>query len=175
MHGVEGQWAFLREVLGSVGLVFISFRFLYIEAAASDHVIEVHCCYYLGGLLGGPCAGTGGLGGIYKGGYGLVLSCMISFPCLCVEVAVGDHPIEVHCCCCLGGLLGGIGAGRGRLCGLSLIGFVRSVVLFLFPSFSFTLRPLQVVRRSRSIVVIVRVDSEVTSVQGRESCGSFII
>jgi len=159
VHGVEGQWAFLREVLGSVGLVFISFCFLCIEATASDHVIEVHHCCCPGGLLGGPCAGRGGLGGISKGGCGLGLSCMISFPCLCVEAAAGDHPIEVHCCCYPGGLLGGIGAGHGGLCGLSMTRFVRSVILFLFPSFSFTSRMPQAVGRSRSIIATVRVDS----------------
>ena len=56
---------FLREVVGSVGLCyFVSFlRFLCIEAAAGDHAIEVHRCCCPGGLLGGPCAGRGGLGG----------------------------------------------------------------------------------------------------------------
>jgi len=66
VHGVEGWWAFLREVVGSIGLAFISFRFLCIKVAAGDHVIKVHCCFYLGGLLGGPCAGRGGLGAISK-------------------------------------------------------------------------------------------------------------
>ena len=60
MHGVEGRWEFLREVVGSVGLVFISFCFLCIEAAAGDHVIEVHRCCYPGGLLGGLSAGRVG-------------------------------------------------------------------------------------------------------------------
>ena len=115
MRGVEGRWAFLREVVGSVGLVFISFRFLCIGAAAGDHAIEVHRCCCLGGLLGGPCGGRGGLGGISKGGCGLGLSCMISFPCLCVDATAGDHPIEVHPCCCPGGFLGGLGARRGGL------------------------------------------------------------
>ena len=41
---------------------FVSFRFLCIEAAAGDHAIEVHRCCCPGGLLGGPCAGTGGVG-----------------------------------------------------------------------------------------------------------------
>ena len=54
------------------------------EAAAGDHAIEVHHCCYLGGLLGGPYVGRGGLGRISKGGCGLHLSFMISFPCLCV-------------------------------------------------------------------------------------------
>ena len=68
--GGLGAWrggsvgTFLREVAGSVGLVFVSFRFLCIEAAAGDHAIEVHRCCCPGGLLGGPCAGRGGLGGI---------------------------------------------------------------------------------------------------------------
>ena len=74
VRGVEGRWASLREVVGSVRLVFISFRFLCIEAAAGDHAIEVHRCCCPGGLLGGPCAGRGGLGGISKGGCGLGLS-----------------------------------------------------------------------------------------------------
>ena len=116
---------------------FISFHFLCIKVAAGDYAIEVHHCCCPGGLLGGPCAGRGGLGGISKGGCGLGLSYMISFPCLCVMAAIGDHLIEVHCCCCPGGLLRGIGVGRGGLYGLSMIGFVRSVILFLFPSFSF--------------------------------------
>jgi len=141
VHGVEGRWAFLREVVGLVGIVFISFHFLCIEATACNHAIEIHVCCCLSGLLGGPCAGRGGLGGIYKGSCSLDLSCMISFTCLCVEATTGNHPIEVHCCCCRGGLLGGIGAGRGGLCGLSMIGFVWLVVLFLFPSFSFSSRP----------------------------------
>jgi len=84
---------------------------------------------------------------------------MISFPCLCVEAPAGDHPIEVHYCYSLGGLLGGIDAGQGGLCGLSMIGFVQSVILFLFPSFSFASRLLQAVGRSRSIIAAVRVDS----------------
>src|ERR1700690_1254973 len=41
---------------------FISFRFLCIEAAAGDHVMEVPGCCYPGGLLGGLCSGRGGLG-----------------------------------------------------------------------------------------------------------------
>lgn len=66
VRGMEGQWAFLREVVGSVGLVFISFHFLCIEPVAGDHAIEVHrfCCP--GGLLGGPCVGRGGWGGFSK-------------------------------------------------------------------------------------------------------------
>jgi len=66
MHGVEGRWAFLRKVVGLVGLVFISFHFLCIEATVGNHAIEVHCYCYSGGLLGSPCAGRGGLGGISK-------------------------------------------------------------------------------------------------------------
>jgi len=116
-HG--GSWEFLREFVGSVGLVFISFCFLCTEAATGNHAIKVHRCCYPGGLLGGPCAGMCVLGGISKQRCGLDLSCMISFPFLCVEAAAGDHPIEVHCCCCPGGLLGGIDAGRG-VCGASL-------------------------------------------------------
>ena len=61
MRGVEGRWASLREVVGSVRLVFISFRFLCIEAAAGDHAIEVHRCCCPGGLLGGIAPGRGGL------------------------------------------------------------------------------------------------------------------
>jgi len=64
--GVEGQWEFLREVVGSIGLVFISFHFLCIEATTGNHAIEVHCCCCPSGLLGGPCVGRGGLGGISK-------------------------------------------------------------------------------------------------------------
>ena len=122
-------------------------------------MIEVHHCCCLGGLLGGLGAWHGGSGGISKGGYGLGLSCTISFPCLCVKAAAGDHPIEVHCCFHPGGLLGGIGVGRGGLYGLSVIGFVWSIVLFLFHSFSFASRLLQVVGISRSIVAAVQVDS----------------
>ena len=77
---------------------------------------------------------------------------MISFPCICVEAAAGDHLIKFHYCCCPDGLLGAIGAEWGGLCGLSMIGFVWSVVLFLFPSFSFASRLPHVVGRSRSIV-----------------------
>ena len=39
--------------------------------------------------------------------------------------------IEVHYCCCPGGLLGGIGAGRGGLYGLSMIGFAEGHPLFI--------------------------------------------
>ena len=49
--------------------------------------------------------------------------------------------IEVHRCCCPGGLLGGLGAGRGRLGGIlerererEIVGLV---VLHLFPLFAF--------------------------------------
>ena len=90
---------------------FISFHFLYVEAAAGNHAIEVHHCCYPSGLLGSPCVGRGGLGGISKGGCAFGLSCMISFPCLLVKATTSDHPIEVHYCYCPGGLLGGIGAG----------------------------------------------------------------
>ena len=59
----------------------------------------------------------GGVGwaAFLREGAGSVCLCMISLPCLCVDAAAGDHPIEVHCCCCPGGLLGGIGVGRGGL------------------------------------------------------------
>ena len=90
---------------------FISFCFLCIEASVGDHAIEVHRCCYPGGLLGGLYAGRGGLGDISKGGCGFGLSCIISFPCLCVKVSVGDHPIKVHYFCYPGGLLGGTGVG----------------------------------------------------------------
>ena len=53
--------------------------------------------------------------GISKRGCWLGWSCMISFPCLCVDATAGDHPIEVHPCCCPGGFLGGLGARRGGL------------------------------------------------------------
>lgn len=65
---------------------------------------------------------------------------MNSFPCLYVEATIGDHLIEVYYCCCPSGLLGGIDVRRGGLYGLYMIGFVQLVILFLFPTFSFTSR-----------------------------------
>ena len=103
---------------------FISFLCLRIVVAAGGRVIEVHRCCCPGGLLGGLGAWLGGLGGISKRGCGLGWSCcFISFRFLCIEAAAGDHAIEVHRCCCPGGLLGGLRAGRGRLgaCVLSIV------------------------------------------------------
>jgi hypothetical protein len=65
-----------------------------------------------GGLLGGLGAWRGGSGGISKRGCGLGWSCcFVSFRFLCIEAAAGDHAIEVHRCCCPGGLLGGLSVG----------------------------------------------------------------
>ena len=86
-------------------------------------VIEVHRCCCQGGLLGGLGAWRGGSGGISKRGCELGWSCFISFLFLCIEVAVGDHAIEVHHCYypggpCVGrGGFGGISKGG---CGLGL-------------------------------------------------------
>ena len=76
-------------------------------------MIEVHRCCYPGGLLGGLGVRRGGPWRISKRGCGLGWSCFVSFHFLCIEAAAGDHAIEVHRCCCPGGLLGGLRAGRG--------------------------------------------------------------
>ena len=68
--------------------------------------------------------GGEGRGGISKRGCGLSWSCFVSFRFLCIEVAEGDHAIEVHRCCCPGGLLGGLRAGRGGLGGICCFNYV---------------------------------------------------
>ena len=119
-------------LLGGIGWsCFISFHFLCIEAATRNHASEVHHCYYPSALLCGLYVGRGGLGAISKGDCGLGLFCIISFPCLCVEATRSNHPIMVHYCYYPGGILGGIGVGRGGLYGLSMIGFVVSHPLFI--------------------------------------------
>ena len=108
---------------------FISFLCLRIVVAAGGRVIEVHRCCCPGGLLGGLGAWLGGLGGISKRGCGLGWSCcFISFRFLCIEAAAGDHAIEVHRCCCPGGLLGGLRAGRGGL-GACVVSIVYALVV----------------------------------------------
>ena len=129
--GQGGSRGISKRGCGLGWYCFISFPFLCIEASETDHVIEVHNCYYSTGLLGGLCVGRGGLGRISKGGCGLCLSCIISFPFLCVQATAGDHVIKVHYCCCLGGLLGGIDAGWGGLYGLSMKGFAISHPIFI--------------------------------------------
>ena len=53
-------------------------------------------------------------GHISKRGCGLDWSfCFVYLCFLCIEAAAGDHAIEVHRCCCPGGLLGGLSAGSG--------------------------------------------------------------
>jgi len=53
-------------------------------------------------------------GHISKRGCGLGWSCcFVSFCFLCIEATTGDHAIEVHRCCCPGGLLGGLSVGSG--------------------------------------------------------------
>ena len=53
-------------------------------------------------------------GHISKRGCGLGWSCcFVSLCFLCIEAAAGDRAIEVHRCCCPGGLLGGLSAGSG--------------------------------------------------------------
>ena len=95
-----------------------SFFFLCSEVAAGDQVIEVRCCCCPGGLLGGLPAGREGLQGIFKRRRGVGCSPFIYLLCFRIEVAAGDRVIEVHRCCCPGGLLGGLGAGRGWLGGV---------------------------------------------------------
>jgi hypothetical protein len=90
--------------------------------AAGGLVIEVHRCCCPGGLLGGLGAWHGGSGGISKRGCGLGWSCFVSFRFLCIEAAAGDHAIEVHRCCCPGGLLGGLAARRGGFWRHSFLG-----------------------------------------------------
>jgi len=147
--GQGGSGGISKRGCGLGWSCFISFYFLFSEATAGNHVIKVHryCC--LGGLLGGLCAGRGGLGGISKGGWGLGLSCIISLPCLYVEAATGSHPIEVHYCCYPGGLLGGIGAGRGGLYGLSMLGFAVRCPLFI----SFLFLHIEAIASNREIEV----------------------
>ena len=68
-------------------------------------------------------------GHISKRGCGLGWSCcFISFRFLCIEAAAGDHAIEVHRCCCPGGLLGGLRAGRGGL-GACVVSIVYALVV----------------------------------------------
>jgi hypothetical protein len=59
---------------------------------------------------------------------------LFSFLFLHIEAATGGREIEVHCCCCLGGFLGGLGVGRGGLWLIYNIEVAWLVVLHLFPS-----------------------------------------
>jgi len=98
-------------------------------------------CLYIG------CGGCRAARSLLLFGYVLVLCSepldlhFISFLCLRIVVAVGGQVIEVHRCCCPGGLLGGLGAWRGGSGGTFLRAVVVSVCLaVLFPSASFALR-----------------------------------
>jgi hypothetical protein len=86
--------------------------------AAGGQVIEVHRCCCRGWTPRWPRCVAWRVGGhISKRGCGLGWSCcFVSFHFLCIEAAAGDHAIEVHRCCCPGGLLGGLSAG-GRVGG----------------------------------------------------------
>lgn len=110
--------------------------------ATGSQVIEVHHCCCLSGLLGGLDVGRGVSEGISKRDYGLGQSCFIELLFLCVEVVAGDHVIEVHCCYCPGGLLGGRYLVRVGLGGEFLRDVVGLVCLVLFHSFSFASRLL---------------------------------
>ena len=73
--------------------------------------------------------GREGRGGISNRGCRLGNSPSTSFFFLCSEVAAGDQVIEVHCCCCPGGLLGGLAAGREGFWREFLRGAVGPVVV----------------------------------------------
>jgi len=73
--------------------------------------------------------GGEGRGGISNRGCRLGNSPSTSFFFLCSEVAAGDQVIEVHCCCCPGGLLGGLAAGREGFWREFLRGIVGPVVV----------------------------------------------
>jgi len=111
----------------------ISLPCLHVEDVASNHPIDVHYFYCLGGLLGGIDAGCGGLYGLSIIGFDVGHPLFISFLFLCIEAAAGDLEIEVHRCCCLGGFLGGLGVRQGGLGLIYNIEFFWLVVLHLFP------------------------------------------
>jgi len=100
---------------------FIYLLFLSIEVTVGDRVIEVHRCCCPGGLLGGLGAGRGRLGGILEREREFVGLVVLHFFPLFAFASRSPQAPEVHYCCCLGGLLGGLVAGRGGFGGPFLI------------------------------------------------------
>lgn len=76
--------------------------------------------------------GGEGWGGHSNRGFRLGHSPFTSLFFLCSDAAIGDQVIEVHYCCCLGGLLGGLTVGWEGLEGI----FKRRCVVSCSPFIS---------------------------------------